>query len=298
MGAEPRRVTTHKYPPVRQCIYCRTTALSPGLSRFTDEHIIPLALGGNLLLREASCTCCMKIINQQIESLILLKEWGYFRIKRNFPTRNKNNRKEARETLVTLRQFDGLPMQIGVLDYSCPVPLYKFKEARIFSGVHRNDGVHWSMDILTTHEDEMEMQSKFPNWNREHIIIPRPYEFARLLAKIAYSYAAAEYGIEGFTPFITDIILGYSVDYFHLIGGSWYPQPAIPHGDHITDIRITFKTERLALLWVEVRLFSEVSTPAYHVVVGEIDFNDPQHLLIFRKHAINGKIPNIPTLVG
>lgn len=202
------------------CIYCGAATLPPGVRRFTDEHIIPLALGGNLILREASCTACAKIINQQIETPVLLKEWGYLRIKRNFPSRNKNNKREKRKTHVKLTRHDGRPLQVGIADYSCPVPLYKFKEARIFSGAPRgDDNFHWSMDILTSHDDEMEMQRKFPEWNRQHSILSQPYQFARLLAKIAFSYAVAEYGLAGFTPLVVDSILGRSDDYFFTVGG-------------------------------------------------------------------------------
>ncbi len=88
----------HYYSPIRECIYCGVTKLPAGVSRFTDEHVIPLALGGNLVLREASCTACARIINKQIETPVLFKEWGYLRIKRGFPSRNKNNKREARKT--------------------------------------------------------------------------------------------------------------------------------------------------------------------------------------------------------
>jgi hypothetical protein len=287
----------HFYPPIRSCIYCGATKLPLGLSRFTDEHIIPLALGGNLILRQSSCTTCAKIINQQIETPVLFKEWGYLRVKRGFPSRNKNKRKAAK-THVALKQHDGRPMQIGVMDYSCPVPLYKFKEARIFRDTPRgDDNFHWTMDILTNHDDEVEMQRKFPLWNRQHSIFARPFEFARLLAKIGFSYATAEYGLAGFTPLATDIILGQSDDYFYLVGGGFDIHDAIPGGDHITDIKIVFRSLKRALLFVDVRLFSQIRTPSYHVVVGEIDMENPQHVAVFLKHRMDSKIPNMPLTV-
>jgi hypothetical protein len=156
------------------CMYCGATTLPTGIRRFTDEHIVPFALGGNLVLPEASYIACAKIINQQIETPVLLKEWVYLRIKRNFPSRNKNNKRERRKTHVTLTRHDGSPMHIGIVDYSCLVPLYKFKEARIFSGAPRgDDNLHWTMDFLSSHDDEMEMQRRFPEWNRQHKILTR-----------------------------------------------------------------------------------------------------------------------------
>jgi hypothetical protein len=190
-------------------------------------------------------------------------------------------------------------MRIGVMEYSCPVPLYKFKEARILSGLPRGDvNSHWTMEILTSHDDEMAMRKRFPQWNRQHPIVAQPDKFARLLAKIAFSYAVAEYGLTGFTPLVIDIILGRSDDYFQVIGGSFDIQKAIPGGDHITNIYMTFRSPKRALLIVEVRLFSQIRTPAYHVVVGEVDLENPQHVVVFGEHRVKGKVPNISRLVG
>ena len=102
----------HLYPPVGRCIYCGATSPSPGTERFGDEHIIPLAFGGNLVLREAACKECEKIINREIETPVLFKEWGYLRIKRNFPSRKKKSL--STRSHVTLRRNDGSPIKISV----------------------------------------------------------------------------------------------------------------------------------------------------------------------------------------
>ena len=41
----------------------------------------------------------------------------------------------------------------------------------------------------------------------------------------------------------------------------------------------------LALIIVDVRLFSAAETPSYHVAVGEIDFKNPEHVRAFEKHT-------------
>ena len=158
------------YPPVGQCIYCGTTTLPAGVKRFGDEHVIPLALGGNLILREAACGKCEKIINEDVETPVLLKEWVYLRIKRNFPTRGKSKK---RPTHVTLRSRDGAALSIPIQDYSTPVPAYKFIAPRILSGAPRtDDNKHWTMDILTDHESELQMRSKYPQKGHRHFDSP------------------------------------------------------------------------------------------------------------------------------
>ncbi len=283
-----RVVANYLYPPLRRCIYCGTTTLPAGVSRFGDEHVVPLALGGNLILREASCRRCERIINEEIESPVLLKEWVYLRIKRNFPTRKKTRK---RPTHVTLQCHDGSPIQIPINDYSTPVPLYKFTEARILTGAPRtNDNAHWTMDILSDTPAEADMRRKYPVWNGIHSITPQPFRFARLLAKIGYCHAVSEYGLEGFTPLVLDIILGHSDDYFYTVGGSLDLSPAIPGGDHVLNLEILFRSPTMAVLIIEVRLFSQITTPVYKVVVGEINLDNPQHAAVLSKHRRDGKL--------
>ena len=73
------------YPAVGRCIYCGATEPPLGARRFTDEHIIPLALGGNLILQEASCTDCAAIINREIETPVLSLNGGLPTNQAKFP---------------------------------------------------------------------------------------------------------------------------------------------------------------------------------------------------------------------
>src|ERR1700733_7626443 len=87
-------MSNHFYDPVGSCIYCGRTTLPHGVDRFTDEHIIPLGLGGTRILPEASCVKCQRTINREIETPILFHEWQRFRDKHKFPTRNPKARRE------------------------------------------------------------------------------------------------------------------------------------------------------------------------------------------------------------
>jgi hypothetical protein len=167
-----------------------------------DEHVIPLALGGNLILREAACRKCEKVINEEVEPPVLLKEWGYLRIKHNFPTLGKSKKK--RPTHVTLRSRDGAALSIPIQDCSTLVPAYKFIAPRILSGAPRtDDNKHWTMDAYgTDHESELRMRAEYPQWDGVHLLVPQPYTFARLLAKIAYCRAVAGTGSMGSRPWL------------------------------------------------------------------------------------------------
>ena len=284
----------HFYPPLRRFSYCGTTTLPAGTKRFGDEHIIPLALGGSLILREATCRKCEKIVNEEIESPVLLKEWVHLRIKRNFPTRGKS---KARPTHVTLRTRDGSPLKVPIQDYSTPVPAYKYIEPRILSGGPRIDNnMHWTMDVFTDSEAELSMRSRYPQWDGTHALIPQPFRFARLLAKIGYCRAVSEYGLGGFTPLALDVILGRSDDYFYTVGGSLDSQPAVPGGDHVLNLSLLFRSPQLALLIVDVRLFSQIVSPTYRIVVGEIRLDNPAHAAVLNKHQGDGKLIAVPKM--
>ena len=47
------------FAPAKRCIYC-LDAEPP----FTREHVIPRGMGGGMILLEASCSDCQKIINE------------------------------------------------------------------------------------------------------------------------------------------------------------------------------------------------------------------------------------------
>ena len=128
-----------------------------------------------------------------------------------------------------------------------------------------------------------------------HRFLTKPDIFARMIAKIAYGYAIAEYGrstTTAFSEIITPTILDGGVDWTHLVGGKIDIPPAIPGGDHVTAIRLQPLKEVLALV-VYVRLFSKISTPEYHAVVGTIDKN-PEHQTALEKHCLDGKIEVFP----
>lgn len=263
-----------------------------GRTRLSDEHIIPLSLGGNLVLREASCDECAKIINSQIETPVLFKEWKLLRIKRGFPSRSK---KKDQPTHLTLMSKWGSPIRVPIQDYSCPVPAYQFKTARILDDSNRgDDNKHWTMAMYADTDEEANMRIKFPAWNGQHNIRAQPYQFARLLAKIAYGRVVSEYGLDGFKPLVLDIILGKSDDYFYTVGGEIGIQPRVEGGDHILDIEVHIQKESRALIVVYMRLFSQIESPHYRVVVGEIDLNNPNQRTILDKHSIDGKLIALP----
>ena len=168
-----------------RCIYCGSTEPSSGARRFGDEHVVPLALNGALVLPEASCKSCERVINKEIETQLLTDEWSQFRAKYGLPTRRPKNRPKT----VVLGTLTGGQFHVPVKEYTAPVPLYRFSTARILSGaqpVANSDA--WTLNIFVDGDEEVRLQHRYPHWDRKHIIKPEPYRFARFIAKVAYGF--------------------------------------------------------------------------------------------------------------
>lgn len=277
-----------RYAPVGQCIYCGILDVPQGMRRFHDEHIVPLALNGALILPEASCRQCERIINMQIEAR-LAEEYAYFRAKYGLPTRRPKNRKKT----VKLPSIIGGWIDVPATEYTAPVPLYRFKTARILSGAPPIPNSHaWTMDILGGGAEEVNLQKKYPLWTKAHILKPQPYQFARFIAKVAYGYAVAELGIDCFEPLANDIILGRSDNFFRFVGSE--PREPPPSGwpsdgKHHFSIVVRFVRVNVGLVIVDVKLFAAAGTPVYHAVVGEIDLGRPAHFLAWERHRYHNR---------
>jgi hypothetical protein len=190
-------------------------------------------------------------------------------------------------------------MKVPLADHPAPVFFYIFSQARIFTGMPKDtEASSWTATMIGDPKEAEELSRKYPDFDGRYRINAKPHEFARLLAKIAYSYVVAEYGLDGFTPFVIDLILGKSDEYFLYVGGSLdIPQP-VPNGGHHFSISILGCPKKRGWLIVEVRLFSgSTGLPKYHVVVGEISYENPRHVAMFTKHALDGKIINTPFAV-
>jgi hypothetical protein len=92
--------------------------------------------------------------------------------------------------------------------------------------------------------------------------------FGRMLAKVAHSYAVAEYGVDGFDPALPNIIRGIGPQHLaQYVGGEFGQEPPSPyrHEINIETYNNIFSKDYLV---VRLRLFANRGTPAYYIVVG------------------------------
>ena len=88
-----------------------------------------------------------------------------------------------------------------------------------------------------------------------------------MLAKIAHSFAVAEFGFHSFRPYLRELILGGSDVAFHYVGGDMTVSPEDPAGLHKIFARreVIMGTDYVI---VYLTLFTPVGAPEYRIVVG------------------------------
>lgn len=258
----PRNPNPVVYPAVAQCIYCGKAS-----GDLTDEHIIPFSLGGLLLLPKASCSACAKI-TCSIEGAVARSIFGNFRLKHNLPTRRKKERpNHIKAGNAANTQIN---MDVPVSEHPAPLFMLKCSRAGILEGLPKSVDTSggWKFVGIVDNEKMSEFQDKYGKevtFEFRHV----PDQFSRTLAKIGYSYAVANLGVEGFTALAPDFILGKDKNRSYLVGGDPEIPPPIPDAGHILQLALAGDENQVFVI-VEIRLFASCPTPQYHVVVGEI----------------------------
>lgn len=260
-----------RYPAVGACIYCGAVEYEPGTgAKLHDEHIVPLGLGGNLLLREASCKSCEKTTGAKIEGLCLRLTLLHARIRYNFPTRNKRQRPTT---------FD---IDIG------EGPRRRTKQLLVeelpwISWVLPNYGLPGIISGARAQDCKCEnVRAQVGAYDAERLLIHGAFQepvglasisfnigvFERMLAKIAHSYAVAELGLDGFTPALKSMILdGHPHQAFWIGEERAHNLP----GGTLYDLSLArYPSDGAEYLVVLVQLMGFLGTPVYAVVVGTL----------------------------
>jgi len=274
-----------KYAPVQQCIYCGATGVE-----LTDEHIIPFALGGDVVLPKSSCKNCAKITGE-IERQCLRKILGPLRIKLDYPTRRPKRRPEK------------LPINIqkesGISSHEVPAKkrphvtcLFAFNYPGILRDVDPEilelEPVP-AMWFNTVKSDQARAVAHSIDPSYKHIESEgwfNPVLFGKMLGKIGHAFAVAELGLglQGFRALIPDALIGKAPWHNgYLVGGE--PDQIV---DSKKRLEVRFGRKKLfsgrEFGVVRIRLFGHLGAPVYYVVVGEVIKKPGRSLLgrIFR----------------
>ncbi len=250
----------HTYPPVGRCIYCGRAE-----GKLSKEHIVPYALNGNWVLPKASCENC-RAITQKYEDACLRVMFKPLRTRLGMQSRNPRqeyvqievvHHDNRRETM-TVHHKD-----FPVVAYGIHLPI-----AGIVLGQAPTDTFPGVLLFRFQHGELENFTSRFAGIARVGGFDVTA--FMRMLAKMGYSYAAAEIGSTSLHPMLADLVLARSPNaayLSYLVGGDAEPAPK---GDFSNRIELWEHTiNGVVYTVVTIQLFGFMGMPKYHVVVRE-----------------------------
>lgn len=244
------------------CIYCGRTD-----GPLTDEHILPLSLGGVHILEKASCLSCADI-TKRFEQEVARGLWGDARIAYNAPSRRKNERK----THIILSDPDvpGRRLKVPYNEYPAGFVFYQMFRAGILEGLPSDLDIssRWQMKVVMDDAKAKEFEKKYsskPTMKFKHV----PDSFGRLIAKIGYGQVLTVLSPEDFYPICLPYILGTEQNVSYVVGGRFEIEEPVVGKGYVLKTAAFGDFNRLILI-AEVRLYASNYTPTYHVVVGDV----------------------------
>ncbi len=259
------------YPPVGRCIYCGATRHSRQRPKLSDEHIIPEALDGKLILPEASCGKCEGRINW-FEQFCMKQMLGPVRYLLNLKTKRPKNRPLTLPLeLLIGGSWTKCDVPIEIAPATIIMPIFNPPECSTTSRPTRTNiytEKFWTQTIAKS-----DLNALYENFQatkgRSYRVSLHGERFALLLAKIAHAYAMAERDdIDHFHPVLPDTILrkpnAPPLPYF--IGGKRELEPA---SDQTHELGLARGETDQRIIWmVPIRLFGWLGAPTYLVVVS------------------------------
>jgi hypothetical protein len=258
------------YQPVNCCIYCG------GVLNLSNEHIIPLGLGGRWVLPKASCEECASE-TKSFEQTCQRAMFGLLRMYYDLPTRRPKERPKKvalkvkltpdaewsfidvdREICPFLVLFPVLPMPDELSGYTTNGVRGAAASQLWIRGASFRDGIIRHVEALAA---ELKVAAIEPTGT-----FHAP-EFFRMIAKIAHAFAIAEMGADSFAPFLKPIICGRDLsNCVQYIGGLQYTEPVAAAIHQLSFDSHT--CNRPDIVAVRIRLLAPLETPTYYVAVG------------------------------
>ena len=255
------------------CIYCGATAYNDKRQKLAEEHVIPLAIAGQLVLAEASCHSCEYAINRMIEQPLLKGMFLNVRRMAGMPSRKRSNKGA---TIPVMHVVEGIPTVSSFDPAEAISPIYTFKLKQFDFGIYPvppERALFEDVHVAMAHgrNSPKDGSARFRvQWLNEDV-----RRFGLFLAKIAHGVAYAYGAFAGkFEPILGPTIIGREPNFplSYLVGKNIFEMPSIREkpgafthdfGTNVLDVRYGRKA-----LVVTLTLFSNANFPSYSIVVG------------------------------
>ena len=252
-----------KFAPIGRCIYCGAT------NDLETEHIMPFGLSGTAKLPQSSCRACAKITGA-VEQLVLHGPLWPVRVFRNLKSRTKHRDAPKTLPLTLFRNGYEETIQLGIDEYPMLLHFPVFTPPSYLTQAAYSPGIGMlgvASVLFGPRPNEV-----CRSLGATAIKLTADYQkvaFARMIAKIGYSFAVAMGAINSIDgeALLLEAILGIKDDIGRWVGT--LTKPFEKHPDHLHQILVHQEREK-GLLIAEVQLFSDSQTPSYGVIIGKL----------------------------
>ena len=243
---------------------------------------MPFALGGKHVIPQASCPKCQKITGR-IEKAVARGMWGDARIAFNVPTRRPKQRPKFISIPTTAP--GQTPITVPYADYPAGMVFYWADRAGILQGLPQDVDLSafWLLKMVTDKKKADDFHRRHPN----RLVVQfrhEPENFARMVSKIGYCQVLTQLDRADFEEFCTPYIIGNKPNPSFIFGGNPNTVPDMSFGYFLNTAG--YGTLDDTIIVAEIKLFSNLETPFYHVVVGRVRGRKKVELVLRKLGAI------------
>jgi len=247
---------------IGKCIYCGKIDKS-----LRKEHIVPYGLNGPWELLEASCDKCAKITSL-FEKDVLKKSLIVPRVALNLPTRRKKQRPKKFNFTVE-RNGKKEVIEVPIMEHFAVMILPITKFPAYLDGHKYEKGIN-IIGSIAIKVGGPPVEQILKKYDTKSLSITAPWignSFDRMLAKIAYGFSVAKFGIDNIEEvYVLPAILGQKEDVGNWIGTAKDTQLENTKFFHLIQVEIINGE-----IIVRMRLFANYkNVPEYLAVVGKI----------------------------
>ena len=251
------------------CIYCNTL-----YDHLTDEHIVPEGLGGNRVIKNASCKQCGDATSRT-ELKVLRQSYGLWRMRAAYGIGLRRKKEKPKTMKLTISSKDSRlihELPLGRSPVHLALPLLAVP-SKITNGPRpsrvRVRGAHLYLRSTRKGHDNAVLESGTIHIKERHY----DHDFAKMIAKIGWAAWCNAYPGTISDAWLPDVIIGKQVAAGLFVGNADYAvdgQPFAPclHSIHLGHC-LGFGGVRIAL--VRIHLFLQLHpSPTYLATVGVI----------------------------
>ena len=250
-----------RYDPVGHCIYCGVK------NNLSKEHILPFGLSGTAILPHSSCSNCAKVTGEQERRVLRGFMWDV-RVYLGLKSRNKHENALSEYPLIIMRGGVQETVMLPLDEYPILLHFPIFAPPAFLNPSGYTNGIRIrGIETVSFGPKPTEVLSNLGASSISQNKYQKPVSFARVIAKIAYAYAAAEGTLDKIkgNPLVLPAILGNTDDIGRWVGTLTYPISVFDGQLHRILIH---EDHQKGLLIGDVQLFSNSHTPRYGVIIG------------------------------